>query len=479
MYFCSVLPRNGHMTHLMCHIFYCQVGLNEIQTEMSKRLSQTVISAVKKLWASPVSWVPSAYFAMGLPFVVLNMVSVLMFKGMGIEDARIALWTSIIMFPWTLKFLWSPFLEMFRTKKYFVVTTQLLSGILFGLVALSLNLPHFFAVCVALLAVIALSGATHDIALDGVYMSELSQQDQAKYIGWQGAFYNLAKLVATGLLVYGAGTLMDRYRLAHPEADATAAPAYAWGIIMFACAAIMILLGLYHSKKLPSGGAASVKVSSAGEGMKELFGVIRSFFSKKYIGWYILFIILYRFAEGFVMKIVPLFLKADRAAGGLGMTEQQIGLYYGSFGAAAFVIGSLLAGYYISHFGLRKTLFSLCCIFNIPFVVYAFFAIYQPESTFLIASGIVLEYFGYGFGFVGLTLFMMQQVAPGKHQMAHYAFASGIMNLSVMMTGAVSGYLSDWLGYDKFFIFVMIAAIPAFIITWFIPFTYEDQKNTK
>ena len=209
--------------------------------------------------------------------------------------------------------------------------------------------------------------------------------------------------------------------------------------------------------------------------MGELWAVIRDFFTKKYIGWYILFIILYRLGEGFVMKIVPLFLKASRADGGIGLSEQQIGVFYGSFGAAAFVLGSLLAGYYISHLGLRKALFSLVCIFNLPFLVYTYFAWVQPESVLLIGSGIVVEYFGYGFGFVGLTLFMMQQVAPGRHQMAHYAFASGIMNLSVMMTGAVSGFLSDALGYKVFFIAVMAAVIPIFIMTRFIPFTYPDN----
>ena len=177
------------------------------------------------------------------------------------------------------------------------------------------------------------------------------------------------------------------------------------------------------------------------------------------------------------MKIVPLFLKAERSVGGLGLGEQEIGLYYGTYGAAAFVLGSLLAGYYISHRGLSRTLFSLCCVFNLPFLAYTLLAIYQPENGMLIGGAIVLEYFGYGFGFVGLTLFMMQQVAPGKHQMAHYAFATGIMNLGVMLPGMMSGYLSDWLGYRDFFIWVLIATIPAFIVTWLVPFTYPDGKK--
>lgn len=389
---------------------------------------------------NPVTWVPSVYFAMGLPFVVLNMVTVLMFKGLDISDAQIALWTSVIMLPWTLKPLWSPFLEMYRTKKFFVVLTQLLSGCLFGLVALALNLPSFFALSIALLGIIALSGATHDVATDGVYMKELSPEDQAKYIGWQGAFYNLAKIVATGGLVYLAGYMMQYFTGIGLEKEAVI---YAWMIVMLLCGTIMILLGFYHMKMLPSGGKAATGEHSLKESMAELWLVFKEFFTKKYIVWYICFIILYRFAEGFVIKIVPLFLKAPVADQGLGLTEQEIGLYYGTFGAAAFVLGSLLGGYYISAKGLRKVLFTLCCCFNIPFLVYTFLACIQPDNGLIIASAIVFEYFGYGFGFVGLMLFMMQQVAPGKHQMAHYAFASGIMNLGVMLPGMMSGFVSD------------------------------------
>lgn len=423
---------------------------------------------------SPLAWVPTLYFAMGMPFVVLNMVSAVMFKDLEIPDAQIAFWTSLIMWPWTIKFLWSPFLEIFRTKKFFVVATQILSGILFGLAALSLNLPSFFAVTIAVFAVIAFSGATHDIAADGVYMSELDAADQARYIGWQGAFYNLAKLVATGGLVWFAGWLYKRFS----ESQAAAFDAYvhAWTIIMAILGIVLLGLGLYHWRMLPSGGPAAQK-HSLREGLHGLREVIVDFFAKKHIVYYIAFIILYRLGEGFVMKIVPLFLKADTAVGGLGLTNQQIGLYYGTFGAAAFLLGSILAGYYIAHRGLKRTLFTLCCIFNVPFAVYALLAWLQPAQMWIVGGGIILEYFGYGFGFVGLTLFMMQQVAPGRHQMAHYAFASGIMNLSVMMTGAVSGYLSDWLGYAPFFTAVLIFTLPAFLITWFVPFSHPDGKE--
>lgn len=423
---------------------------------------------------SPLKWVPSLYFAMGLPFVVLNMVSAVMFKDLGIPDAQIAFWTSLIMWPWTIKFLWSPFLEIFRTKKFFVVATQLLSGVMFGLAALSLHMPSFFAMTIAVFAVIAFSGATHDIAADGVYMAELSTEEQAKYIGWQGAFYNLAKLVATGGLVWFAGWLYNGFSAS--GAATFDAFVHAWVIVMVILSGVLLLLGFYHMRALPTGGA-STNEHSLREGLRGLKEVIIAFFEKKHIWYYIAFIILYRLGEGFVMKIVPLFLKSDTVVGGLGLTNQQIGLYYGTFGAGAFLLGSLLAGYYIAARGLRRTLFSLVCVFNLPFIVYALLAFFQPSNMWLVGGGIVLEYFGYGFGFVGLTLFMMQQVAPGRHQMAHYAFASGIMNLSVMLTGAVSGYLSDGMGYKWFFIVVMLATIPAFIMTRFIPFTYEDKPK--
>lgn len=415
---------------------------------------------------SPVRWIPTVYFAMGLPFVVLNMVCVLMYKGMEVSNTQIAFWTSLIMLPWTLKPLWSPFLGMFKTKKFFVVTAQIVTGVAFGLVALSLQLPYFFAISIAILFIIAFSGATHDIAADGIYMTELNKEEQAKWIGWQGAFYNLAKVVASGGLVWLAGYLIGHL-----------GTVYAWMIIMALCGGIMLVLGLYHSRKLPQGGAAEGEARSVKEGVDALWEVIRSFFQKKHIIWYVFFIILYRFAEGFVMKIVPLFLKAPRAEQGLGLSEQEIGLYYGTFGAVAFILGSILAGYYIARVGLKKALFPLCCTFNFPFAIYLLFALFQPSEGWLIASGISFEYFGYGFGFVGLTLFMMQQIAPGKHQMAHYAFATGIMNLGVMLPGMMSGLVSDMLGYKNFFIFVLFATIPALLATFFVPFTYDDKKQ--
>lgn len=413
--------------------------------------------------ASPLTWVPTAYFAMGLPLIMLNLVAPLMFNDFGISDAQVAFWTSLLILPWSLKPFWSPLMEMYRTKKFFVVTTQLVSGVSLALVAMALPLPDFFPYAIAIMAVIAFSGATHDIALDGVYMHELSKVQQAQYIGWQGAFYNIAKVTAMGGLVYLAGVLEKHVGVL-----------YAWMTIMGLCGAILVLLGLYHLRMLPSGGAATASAEGFRQTMRETWSVFLQFFRKKYIWIYIAFIVFYRFAEGLVIKIVPLFLKAPVADQGMGLTKSEIGLYYGTFGVVAFIIGSILGGYFISWRGLRKALFPLCCIFNVPFAVYALLAWAQPTNPALVCGAIVFEYFSYGFGFVGLTLFIMQQVAPGKHQMAHYAFGSALANLGVMLPGMISGVISDAVGYRAFFLWALLATVPAFLCTWLVPFTHPD-----
>ncbi|MFZ4725067.1 MAG: MFS transporter [Paludibacter sp.] len=412
----------------------------------------------------PVTWVPTVYFAMGLPFVAIAAASSLMFKNLGISDSKIAFWTTLIMIPWTLKPLWSPILEMFKTKKHFVVATQMITGITFALVALSLPLPNFFTYSIALLAVIAFSGSTHDIATVGIYLNELSPKDQAKYVGWQGAFYNVAKILSGGALVYLAGELEQRLGVVH-----------AWMIVMGIYGAIMVSLSIYHFKMLPTGGSSET-VKSFKEGIETFKDVAITFFQKKNIIMSILFVIFYRFAEGFAIKIAPLFFKAAREQGGLGLTTSEIGMIYGIFGAAAFVLGSVLAGYFTANRGLKKTLMILCASFNIPFAMYALLAYFQPENLYLVAAAVIVEYFGYGFGFVGLILYIMQQIAPGKYKMAHYAFADGIMALGFMLPSMFSGYISDFLGYKMFFIWVLVATIPSFLITYLAPFRNEENN---
>jgi PAT family beta-lactamase induction signal transducer AmpG len=412
----------------------------------------------------PAFWIPSTWFAMGLPFVALAAASSIMYKNMGISDSQIAFWTSLVMLPWTIKPLWGPFLEMFKTKKYFVYTTQIFTGSMFGLVALSLQTHYFFAVSIGMLAVIAFSGATHDTAADGVYLNELDEKSQARYVGWQGAFYNIAKVFSGGVLVYFAGEMEKNFGVVN-----------AWTAVMALYGIIMILLGLYNRKMLPE-AVDSQQVHSIKEGFDTLKDVAITFFQKKNIWYSLCFIVLYRFAEGQAIKITPLFFKAARAEGGLGLSTSQIGILYGVFGAIAFVLGSLAAGYFVSNKGLsRKTLLVLCAFFNVPFAAYAFLAIALPQNLYIIGGAVAVEYFGYGFGFVGLILFIMQQIAPGKYKMAHYAFGSGLMNLGFMIPSMVSGFVSDYLGYKEFFIWVLISTIPAFLITWLVPLAKQEE----
>jgi len=402
---------------------------------------------------------------MGLPFVALSSASTIMYKNLGVSDTQIAFWTSLIMLPWTLKPLWGPFLELYKTKKFFVYVTQIFTGILFGLVGLTLQLDSYFSFSIAILTIIALSASTHDTAADGVYLNELDATNQAKYVGWQGAFYNIAKVFSGGVLVYLAGLLEQKIGIAN-----------AWMVVMFCYGILMVVLGLYNSRALPS-SQQEVKPTSLKEGMATLKDVIITFFQKKNIWFSLLFIVFYRFAEGQAIKIVPLFFKAERVEGGLGLSTSEIGMLYGVFGAIAFVLGSILAGNFVAKRGLtRKTLMTLCAFFNVPFAAYALLAFFVPTNLVLIASAVVVEYFGYGFGFVGIILFTMQNIAPGKYKMAHYAFGSGIVNLGFMLPSMISGGLSDWMGYKMFFIWVLISTIPAFLVSWFVPLRKPEEE---
>jgi PAT family beta-lactamase induction signal transducer AmpG len=425
-------------------------------------MKSEIISSKK---IKPAFWVPTLYTAEGLPFVIVNVVSVLMYKSLGISDAKIAFFTSLVTIPWALKPLWGPILEMFRTKKDFVIATQFLGGISFGLLILTLQLPSYFEWTIIFFGIIALNSAVHDTAADGVYINVLNTTEQAQYVGWQGAFYNVGKILSQGAFVLLAGILEKQIGIKP-----------AWTIVMGSFGAILILLSIYHLKFLPTGGKAS-NVKTFNEAAHTFFDVVKTFFQKKYIFWGIAFLVLYRFAEGQAVKIVPLFMRAGTDKGGLGLSTQDIGVLYGIFPPLAFILGSILAGYFTANRGLRKSLIVLCAFFNIPFAVYTFLAIYQPANFFIISILVVFEYFGYGFGFIGLTLYMMQQIAPGRYKMAHYAFATSLMQLGFMLPSMISGFISDYLGYEHFFIWVMIATIPSFLITWLVPFRDVEEEQ--
>ncbi len=421
---------------------------------------------------NPITWVPSVYFGMGLPLISLSIVSVLMFTDLGIGKESITFWTSLLILPWSLKPIFSLVMEVFGTKRRYIFITEMITAVMFALICFALPLDNFYAYTLAFMGVIALAGSSHDIAGDGLYLQELSTEEQGVYAGWQGAFYNLAKILANGGLVFLAGYLSKSYGIKQ-----------AWIVVMGICAVLMGLLSLYHFFILPKEDKAKLARQetkpSLQENLNEFKEIFLTFFKKKYIFLYLFFILAYRFAEGFAMKIAPIFLKDAWGAGGLGLSNEEYGIIYGTAGTLAFIIGSILAGNFVARLGLRKTLFSLVLVFNIPFIVYLVLAVYQPESIYLIGTGIVFEYFSYGFGFVGLMLFMMQQIAPGKYQMAHYAFANSLMNLSVMLPGMLSGWLCDKLGYEYFFIVVMLCTIPAILMAFKLPFAYDAKSETE
>lgn len=417
---------------------------------------------------NPITWIPTTWFAMGLPNLVLGGTVVsLLYKNMGFSDTQIAFWTGIIILPWSFKPIWGPFMELYKTKKFYIYVSQIICGLLFALSVASMYTNHFFTISVVLFLLTAFFGATQDIAADGLYLQELSPKLQAQYVGWQGTFYNFAKLFSNGGMIFLVGIFMPIFGNTN-----------AWAIIMAIYAVVMLCLGLYNRKFLPA-TANQTTVKSASDVWLTLKDVIVSFFQKKYIWYGILFIMLYRFAEGQAIKIMPLFFKAERTAGGLGMQESTLGMLTGIFGTIAFVLGSLAAGYFVSNKGLnRTTLLLLCACFNLPFASYAYLAITQTENLWIIGSAVAIEHFGYGFGFIGIIIFIMQQIAPGKYQMAHYAFGSSLTYLGYTIASMVSGLVSDHLGYKDFFIWVLIATIPAFLITWLVPLKPYDENIT-
>ena len=404
---------------------------------------------------------------MGLPNLVLGgTIASLLYKSLGYSDTQIAFWTGLIVLPWSFKPLWGPFMELYKTKKFYIQFSQLACGLLFSLSVLSLYTSVFFPLSVTLFFLIAFFGATQDMAADGIYLSELSPSQQARYVGWQGTFYNVAKLFSNGGMVFLAGVLIPLLG----DRDA-------WAIVLAIYALVMLLLGIYNRRVLPE-QVVQQSIQSAAQVWDTLKDVMVSFFQKKYIGAGILFIVLYRFAEGQGIKIMPLFLKASIAEGGLGLTESTVGLLTGIYGTAAFVLGSLAAGYFVSNKGLnRRTLLLLCAFFNLPFAAYAYLAITQASSLWVIGAAIAIEHFGYGFGFIGIILFIMQQIAPGKYQMAHYAFGSAITYFGYTIASMISGAISDYLGYAQFFVWVLVSTLPAFLVSWLVPLKQKGEES--
>ena len=408
----------------------------------------------------PMLWVPSLYFAEGLPYFVVATIAGLMFKSMGVGNDQIAHWTGLLGFVWVFKPLWSPFLETVSSKKSIVVAFQFAGAATLGLVAVALQLPAYFAATIALLGLVAIASATHDIAADGLYIASLTGKEQAQYAGWQGGFFNVARFFSLGGLVILAGYFEQRMAVAS-----------AWAIIFGMLGLIMLVLGLYHLWALPDArGAQQADDARTVRGIaRTLSEVIVDFFQKPGIWLAILFIILFRAGEGQVGTIGPLFLRASRVEGGLGLTTAEVGAVYGTIATLAFVGGSILGGYFTSWLGLKRAMPYLILAMNLPNLAFFFLSSAMPGSLPLITAALSVEMFGYGFGFVGLILYIMQVVAVGKYQTAHYALGTGVMQLGYVLFKMISGDIQRALGYQHFFLWVLVSALPVLVLSRIVP----------
>jgi PAT family beta-lactamase induction signal transducer AmpG len=373
-----------------------------------------------------------------------------------------------------IKPLWSPLIDLFKTKRFFVLFTQIAMSVCLGCVALALPLPGYLPLTLALFWAIGFLSATHDIAADGVYINAMSAPEQTRYIGLQGVCWHAGRVLASGLLVSFTGYLhSDTFGLGLSWT-------HSWMIVMGLMGVMMLMLGGWHRLVLPTGSRAIVPQDSP-RGVSHIFrefgDVFVSYFQKKNIGLMLAFVLLYRFGEGLLEKMGPLFMIDGREAGGLGLDNVAVGNINGTFGSGAFILGALLGGWITARRGLKRSMMFLCLMLNVPNLTYVYLSHYLPADITWITVIVTLEKFGYGIGSIALMLYMMQQIAPGKYKTAHYAISTGFMALCMMLTGMVSGGIQEAVGYRWFFIIVMVATIPSFIITWLAPFNLEPTAN--
>lgn len=411
---------------------------------------------------SPWSWIPTLYFAEGLPYVLVMTVSVVMYKNLGLNNTDIAFYTSWLYLPWVIKPLWSPFVDLLKTKRWWVIAMQFLIGAGMAGIALTLPMDRFFQLSLAFFWLMAFSSATHDIAADGFYMIALSEKDQSLFVGIRSVFYKVATIFGQGLLVFVAGLLIDR-------TNAT----YAWQIIFFVTAAIFFIVALWHKFVLPK------PATDAQKSIQKFGDLFKTFFTKKGIWLSLAFILLYRLGESQLAKIASPFLLDDRAVGGLGVSTSMVGVLYGTVGVIALLVGGILGGWLASRNGLKYWLWPMIIAMNLPNLVYVYLAWAQPENIYVIGSCIAVEQFGYGVGFTAFLLYLIY-VSQGPYQTAHYALCTGFMALGMMLPGMGAGWIQENVtilvgeplaslgGYTLFFIWVCLCTIPGILLAAFL-----------
>lgn len=398
----------------------------------------------KSGWA----WVPTLYFAEGIPYVLVMTVSVIMYKNLGLSNTDIAFYTSWLYLPWVIKPLWSPFVDLVKTKRWWVTSMQTLIGVCLAGIAFTLPTTLFLQFTLAIFWLMAFSSATHDIAADGFYMLALSEQEQSLFAGIRNIFYRIASITGQGLLVFLAGLLIKR------SGDVNTA----WSMIFAASAALFIIIAVYHYVVLPK------PESDSSRSMMKIGDLFKTFFTKKGIWLSLAFILLYRLGESQLVKIASPFLLDSREAGGLGITTDVVGILYGTVGVIALLLGGILGGIAASRKGLKFWIWIMVAAMNLPNLVYVYLAMAQPENIYVIGSCIALEQFGYGFGFTGFMLYLIL-VAQGEYKTAHYALCTGFMALGMMLPGMGAGWIQEHIGYTMFFAWVCICTIPGFILT--------------
>ena len=403
------------------------------------------------------SWVPSLYYAEGLPYAFVMIVSVVMYKKLNISNTEIALYTSWLYLPWVIKPLWSPFVEVFKTKRFWIIFMQLLIGA--GLAGIALTIPssNMFKYTLAFFWLIAFSSSTHDIAADGFYMLGLSSHDQAWFIGIRNTFYRFAILTGQGLLVILAGQLENIYN-----------DVFAWSIIFAGLSFLFILFAFYHKWALPKPTEDNeLSKLTIKKIIPNIVNIFISYFKKPQIIIAVCFILIYRFGEAQLVKIAPLFMLDSIEMGGLGLTTSEYGFIYGTLGMIMLTLGGIFGGLLAAKHGLKYWIIWMALAMKLPDIVYVYMAYTQPDNFYLIGSFVAIEQFGYGFGFTAYLLYMMM-LSEGEHKTAHYAICTGFMALGMMIPGMFSGLLQETIGYRYFFIWVLVATIPGLILIKYI-----------
>lgn len=404
---------------------------------------------------SPWAWIPTLYFAQGLPYVAVMTISVIMYKRLGISNADLAFYTGWLSLPWVIKPLWSPFIDLIKTKRWWITTMQLLIGA--GLAGIAFTVPtsYFFQLTLALFWLLAFSSATHDIAADGFYMLGLSSHEQALFVGIRSTFYRIATIAGQGLLIMLAGRL---------ETSTQNIP-FAWSITFMVLSGVFLALWGYHKFVLPRPHSdASAHQVSTSTLMHEFWATFVSFFRKEQAGIAILFMLLYRLPEAQLAKMSIPFLIDPIEQGGLGLTTEQIGWVQGTVGIIGLTLGGILGGIAVSHGGLKRWLWPMVWAISLPDIVYVYLSYVQPESLLLVNTCVFIEQFGYGFGFTAYMLYLIY-FANGEHKTAHYAICTAFMALGMMIPGMVAGWLQETMGYQHFFIWIMACTLATFGVT--------------